>query len=108
MTARRKRPSIKGSAAHAKKTVAALKAAEAAPDKANTEKVTFLLDADVVAELRAASLEVPPKAFGSTLSGLVERAVRHELEALRRKWNEGEPFKSSGPVQARRGRPPKA
>ena len=78
------------------------------PAKPDSEKCTFLLDADVAAELRAASLEVPPKAFGPTLSALVERAVAHELKALRRKWNGGKPFKSSGPVQARRGRPPKA
>jgi post-segregation antitoxin (ccd killing protein) len=93
MTARRKRPNLK---------------AKAEPAKASTTtKVTFLLDADLVAELRAASLDVPPRSFGGTLSALVERAVRSELKGLRRKWNEGEPFKPRGHVQARRGRPPK-
>ena len=84
---------------------AAKAAKEAAKEK--REKMTFLFDPDLAAELRAASTEIPPKAFGATLSGMVERAVRSELEALRRKWNSGRPFNTSEPVQTRKGRPPK-
>ncbi len=69
---------------------------------------TFLLPVELMAELRAASVNVPPRAFGSTLSALVARGVQSELAKLRRDWNEGEPFESSGPIQARKGRPPKA
>ncbi len=106
MAARRKRPSMTGSTAAAKKTVAALRSKDSASEKL-TEKATFLLPVELMAELRAASVDVPPRAFGSTLSALVARGVQSELAKLRREWNEGEPFKASGPVQTRKGRPPK-
>lgn len=74
----------------------------AAPER---EKATFYLRRDVLDELRAASLMLPPLVLGGSLSALVERALERELEALRRRHNEGEPFEASGPV--RKGRPPK-
>ena len=110
--AKPKRRPMKGSAAAAKKVVAAIHAEADAPKaspsaKAN-EKATFLLPVELMAELRAASVDVPPRVFGSTLSALVARGVQNELAKLRRDWNEGEPFESSGPVKTRKGRPPKA
>jgi hypothetical protein len=80
---------------------------QAVPKAAKPEKATFMLPPELMAELRAASQAIPPNAFGASLSGLVERAIAHELEALRRKWNDGEPFKASGQVVVRKGRPPK-
>jgi hypothetical protein len=59
-------------------------------------------------ELRTALVNVTPRVFDSTLSALVARGVQSELAKLRRDGNEGEPFESSGPIQARKGRPPKA
>ena len=112
MAAKSKRRSMRGSTAAAKATVAAIRAEAGAPkpspsEKAN-EKATFLLPVELMAELRAASVDVPPRVFGSTLSALVARGVQSELAKLRRDWNEGEPFESSGPIQTRKGRPPKA
>ncbi len=112
MAARRKRPSMRGSTAAAKKTVAAIHAASGAPkgsaSENSSEKATFLLPVELMAELRAASVDVPPRMFGDTLSALVARGAQSELAKLRRDWNEGEPFKRSGPIQTRKGRPPKA
>ena len=70
-------------------------------------KATFDLPADLLQEMRIVSVDVPLRAIGGSLSGLVEIAVRKELEELRAKYNNAKPFKSSGPVHARRGRPPK-
>ncbi len=108
MAARRKRPSMRGSTAAAKKTVAAIHAAKGSASSSSSEKATFMLPAELMAELRAASVDVPPRVFGSTLSALVARGVQSELAKLRRDWNEGKPFKRSGPIQTRKGRPPKA
>ena len=112
MAAKSKRRPMKGSTAAAKKTVAAQRgaagASKASPSESVNEKATFLLPAELVAELRSASVNVPPRVFGSTLSALVARGVQRELAKLRRDWNEGEPFESSGPIQARKGRPPRA
>ncbi len=112
MAARRKRPSMRGSTAAAKKTVAAIHAADNAPkgsaSSSSSENATFMLPAELMAELRAASVDVPPRVFGSTLSALVARGVQSELAKLRRDWNDGKPFKRSGPIQTRKGRPPKA
>jgi len=80
-------------------------AAKAKRDEEKPEKMTFLFEPDLAAELRAASNRVPLEDFGGTLSGMVARVVRVELEKLRRQWNDGEPFKSAMPV--RKGRPPK-
>jgi len=82
-------------------------AAKAKRERERREKMTFLLDPDLAAELRAASTELPPKVFGATLSSMVGRAVLNELEKLRRQWNHGERFDTSGQVQTRKGRPPK-
>ena len=71
-------------------------------------EATFLLPVELMGELRAASVNVPPRVFGSTLSALVARGVQSELAKLRRDWNDGKPFKRSGPIQTRKGRPPKA
>ncbi len=62
-------------AKEAHKQAEAADAAKAAKEaaKAEREKMTFLFDPDLAAELRAASTEIPPKAFGATLSGMVER-----------------------------------
>ena len=104
MAARRKRPSTTA----AKKTVAAIHAAKGSASSSSSEKATFMLPAELMAELRAASVDVPPRMFGSTLSALVARGVQSELAKLRRDWNDGKPFKRSGPIQTRKGRPPKA
>ena len=108
MAARRKRPSMRGSTAAAKKTVAASAAPKGFASGSSSEKATFLLPVELMAELRAASVDLPPRVFGSTLSALVARGVQSELAKLRRDWNEGEPFKRSRPIQTRKGRPPKA
>ena len=108
MAARRNRPSMRGSTAAAKKTVAAGAAPKGATSSSSSEKATFLLPAELMAELRAASVDVPPREFGSTLSALVASGVQSELAKLRRDWNDGKPFKRSGPIQTRKGRPPKA
>ena len=71
-------------------------------------EAAFLLRVELMAELRAALVNVPPRVFGSTLSALVARGVQSEFAKLRRDCNEGEPFESSGPIQARKERPPKA
>ena len=127
MTARKKRPSLKsmgGSVAAAKANLEALKrgeepepdarhrleeepAPEEKPAPPDRSKATFDLPADLLREMRVLSFEVPPRAIGGSLSGLVELAVRGELEKLRAKFNEGKPFESDEPVGARRGRPPK-
>jgi hypothetical protein len=110
--AKPKRKSMTGSTAAAKKTVAAIHAGsdapEGSPSESTTEKATFLLPVELMAELRAASVDVPPREFGSTLSALVARGIQSELVKLRSKWNEGESFEHSGPVRTRKGRPPKA
>jgi len=112
MAARRKRLSMRGSIAAAKKTIAAIHAANGAPkgsaSESSSEKATFLLPVELMAELRAASVDVPPRVFGSPRCARVARGVQSELAKLRRDWNEGEPFRRSGPIQTRKGRPPKA
>lgn len=111
--ATRKRPTP-GSLAAAVGKVRELQRAEAEAEQDGAEaaydKMTFYLPADLVNELRAASLELPPKQIGRRgLSSVAERALRRELEALRRDYHGGEPF----PVgegerpRARTGRPPK-
>ena len=68
-------------------------------------KLTVDLPAELLAELRAAAVSLPPREIGGSLAGLAERALRREVERLRKRWNDGEPFDAKGPV--RRGRPPK-
>ena len=79
---------------------------EPVPDKPQRSKATYDLPADLLAEMRACSVEVPLKAIGGSLSGLVEMAVRAELGKLRKQFNEGRAFESEGQVVGRRGRPP--
>lgn len=109
--AKAKRRPMKGSTAAAKQTVAAIRAesggAKPSPSEITNEKATFLVPVELMAELRVASVDVPRRAFGPSLSSLVVRGVQSELAKLRRDWNEGEPFESSGPVQTQKGRPPK-
>ncbi len=111
MAARRKRPSMRGSTAAAKETVAAIRAASDTPkgsaSENSSEKATFLLPVELMAELRAASVDVPPRMFGDTLSALVARGVQSELAKLRRDWNDGEPFSVPGRYRRERGGRPK-
>lgn len=86
--------------------VKAKKKRAAAKTKPLRSKATFDLPQDLLTEMRCCSVDVPLRAIGGSLSGLVEMAVRRELKALRAKHNGGKPFKSTGPVSARRGRPP--
>jgi hypothetical protein len=67
-------------------------------------KATFHLPVDLVAEARAAvfALAGPPERL--TLAGLVERALRAELDRLERKHNRGEPF-AAPDAPLRTGRP---
>lgn len=73
-------------------------------------KATFDLPADLLTELRVASVTVPLRAIGGSLSGLAEKALRRELEELRDRFNDGEPFEpeEGEEPRARRGRPPRA
>jgi hypothetical protein len=73
----------------------------------NRSKATFDLPADLLHELRVVSVELPPRAIGGSLSGLVEQALRKRLKGLRDKYNNGRPFKARGPVETRKGRPPR-
>ena len=68
-------------------------------------KATFYLSARLLAELRSASVALPPRVIGGNLSALAERALTREVMALRRRHNGGRAFKARGAV--RRGRPPK-
>ncbi len=70
-------------------------------------KATYDLPADLLRELRVVSVELPPRAIGGSLSGLVEQALRKRLKELRAKYNDGRPFKARGPVETRKGRPPR-
>ena len=70
-------------------------------------KATFDLPADLLRELRVVSVELPPRVIGGSLSGLVEQALRKRLKELRTKYNDGRLFKARGPVETRKGRPPR-
>ena len=94
MAARRKRSS--------RAQVAAAKKADAKPKRS---KLTADLPGEIVDEVRAATVSLPPRVIGGSLSGLVEVALRRELERLRKEHNDGKPFKSAGEV--RKGRPPR-
>lgn len=82
------------------------KAKPSAPAGPVRTKATFYLRRDLLDELRAASLDLPPRVLGGSLSELVERALEVRLEELRRKHHDGQPFEASG-GRVRRGRPPK-
>lgn len=70
-------------------------------------KATFHLPVALVDEARAAvfALAGPPERL--TLAGLVERALRAELDRLERKHNGGEPFEAPA-APLRTGRPMRA
>ncbi len=75
-----------------------------AAGKTKKVRATFHLPADLFEKARDAvvSLSGPPERL--TMARLAEDALRHELERLKRKHNEGEDFPTrSGPV--RTGRP---
>ena len=106
--ASRKRPS-RSSAIHSdagrRRTDAANRVAKQTEEKAERSKATFDLPPDLVAELRVASVMLPPEVVGTTLSALAERALRRELDALRAEFNKGKPFPTPAMARARRGRP---
>ena len=62
------------------------------------------LDADLLAELRVASVLVPREAGGGSPSGLVERALRELLELLRDEHHGGKPFPAPAGARLRRRR----
>lgn len=78
---------------------------EPAPSKATTEKATFTLPTELLAELRAMAVELPPKAFPS-ISGFAAEAIREAVEKARRDHNQGQPFESEERPKVRTGRPP--
>ena len=71
-------------------------------------KATFDIPADLLAELRVASVMLPPEAVGANLSALAESALRQELQRLRDEFNEGEPFPTPSQVRARKGPAPRS
>jgi len=77
-----------------------------APEPSRPKKVrsTYHLPEDLVEELRNAALFLagPPEFL--TLSGLVESALRREVERLRKKHHKGKPFPQR-PHDLRGGRP---
>ncbi len=113
MTAR-KRSGRKSSSSRASvsKKRARKRQAQKEPEKAAEEtparsKATFDLPADLLQELRVASISVPLKAIGGSMSGLTERALRDAIAELRKVYNKGKPFEADEPVKGRRGRPPR-
>ncbi len=111
MPARRKRPSradaarTDGGRRALKRARAKVAAAEKADAKPKRSKLTADLPAELVNEVRAATVSLPPRVIGGSLSGLVEVALRRELERLRKEHNDGKPFNAAGEV--RKGRPPR-
>ena len=71
-------------------------------------KATFDIDADLLDELRVASVMLPPEAVGASLSALAERALRRELQRLRDEFNRGRPFPTPATVRARKGPKPRS
>jgi hypothetical protein len=106
MAAKNKRPTF---ASAAKKLPGAGRAGVAravdghrrAEAKDARSKATFDLSADLIAELRAASVIA-----GETLAAIAERGLTSELERLRNEIMDGNPFPM--PIKTRKGRPPKA
>ena len=79
-------------------------AARAEPSQ-NVRKATLTLPADLLAELRAMSVELPPKAFPS-ISGFAAAAIREAVERARIDHNDGKPFEREERPKVRTGRPP--
>ena len=77
----------------------------AATKNADAKLKCSKLTADLVAEVRAATMELPPRVIGGNLSGLVEVALRRELERLRKAHDDGKPLEASGEVP--KGRSPR-
>jgi hypothetical protein len=71
-------------------------------------KATFDIPADLLDELRVASVMLPREAVGANLSALAEGALRRELQRLRKKFNGGEPFPTPSQVRARKGPAPRS
>ena len=71
-------------------------------------KATFDVPADLLDELRVASVMLPPEAVGTSLSALAESALRRELQRLRDEFNRGKPFPTPAKVRARKGPKPRS
>ena len=74
------------------------------PARSRAVRVTYALPEDLVAETRNAVVALSGPPVRLTLSGLVEAALRRELERLRKTHNGGKPFSGSG-AALRGGRP---
>ena len=70
-------------------------------------KATFDLPADLLDELRVASVMLPREAVAS-LSALAESALRRELQRLRDEFNRGKPFPTPSKIRARKGPAPRS
>lgn len=81
------------------------KAAEEARASAKT-KLTILMPADLVRELRSAWQALPSEVFPS-ITGVVTEATRVALQRMRDDYNDGEPFKVHGTPKVSPGRRPK-
>jgi hypothetical protein len=79
---------------------------EQQPKKSPRTKITAQVATDVVRELRWSALMLAPDQMGGSMSAVVERALRSELERLRGEYNEGKPFERAGTPYPRRGRLP--
>jgi len=71
----------------------------------NVRKATLTLPTELLAELRAMSVELPPKAFPS-ISGFAAAAIREAVERARIDHNDGKPFEREERPKVRTGRPP--
>lgn len=69
-----------------------------------TDRVTYNVHVDLIAETRNAVLSLGGHPLRLTLAALVESALRRELERLRKAHNGGKPFKGPG-TALKGGRP---
>jgi hypothetical protein len=69
-----------------------------------TDRVTYNVQVDLIAETRNAVLSLGGHPLRLTLAALVESALRRELERLRKAHNGGKPFKGPG-TALKGGRP---
>lgn len=95
------RPAPAKSSTPSRKAPKAKKEAEPQAAPSRLLKATYNVPADLVEETRNAVVALSGPPVRLTLSGLVETALRRELERLRKAHNGGEPF--SGPGTALRG-----
>lgn len=79
-------------------------AVESAPARPRRIRATFQIETELLEEARDAVvlLSGPPERL--TLADLVENALRRELDRLRKKHTDGEPFPKRG-APVRMGRP---